>query len=65
MVEIPEETREGLHPSEQTMEPSIDLIADVVAEDEVLLCLDLLKMAQLANPIWSINTVVRLYPKSM
>lgn len=47
------------------MKPPLDLVVDGTMEDEVLLHLDLMKMAQLADPIKSSELVVHLYLKSM
>ena len=47
------------------MELPSDLVVDGAVKDEVLLCLDLTKMAQLENPIRLVNLVVCLHSKSM
>jgi hypothetical protein len=51
LVRVPKETAKHLKLYEKTMEPSSNLIVNQVAEDEVLLSLNLLEMAQLADPI--------------
>ena len=47
------------------MEPLFNIIVDVATKDEVLICLDLLKMASLTYLVRTINLVVCLYPKYM
>jgi hypothetical protein len=47
------------------MELPPDLILNGATEDEVLLSLDLLKLAQMKKPLWSVDLAVYLYPKFM
>ena len=48
--------------SKLTMEPSVDLVVYRIRKDEVLLCLKLSKVANLGDPIISVNLVIRLNP---
>lgn len=65
LVEIFEEIDEGLSPLEKVVEPPFDLVVDGATKSEMLLCLDLLKMAQQIDPIRMVGLVVCLYPKSV
>jgi hypothetical protein len=42
------------------MEPPLDIVVYRATKDKVLLCLDLLKMAQLENPVCLVNLVIHL-----
>lgn len=65
LVKVPEEEGKGLYPFEKTKEPHSDLVVYGATKNKVLLHLDLLKMAQLANPIYPVNLVICLHPKFM
>ncbi|KAH9316834.1 hypothetical protein KI387_018603 [Taxus chinensis] len=65
LVNISEENRESLNPSEEAMKSSSDLIVYGAMEDEMSLGLHLLKATKPSKSVIPINAVISLTPKSV